>query len=184
MKQRTHRPPVARTLVMAGTMLAAVACGSAGVTNNSTSSSAASSSITGGPGVDVANKTITIGVIDALSGPAAALGAPALSGAQAFWDDVNANGGIDGWKVTLGPAKDDNYPSTQQHVQAFNQIKDSIAILESLRQPDDPLDPEGRRRPEAGDGTPLLGSLSGARTSTWPRWALPMHSMSPTPSTM
>jgi ABC-type branched-subunit amino acid transport system substrate-binding protein len=120
---------------MAGTLLATVACGSAGVTNSGTSSSPTSGTIAPGPGVNVATKNITIGVIDALSGPAAALGAPALNGAMAFWDDVNANGGIDGWKVTLGPAKDDNYPSTQQHVQAFNEIKDNIALLESFGSP-------------------------------------------------
>jgi ABC-type branched-subunit amino acid transport system substrate-binding protein len=130
------RPPLARTLVMAGSVLVAVACGSSNsVTGGSSGSSTTSKSITPGPGVDVANKTITIGVISALSGPAAALGAPAVNGAEAFWNDINASGGIDGWKINFGPPKDDDYPNTQMHVQAFNQIKDNIALLESFGSP-------------------------------------------------
>jgi ABC-type branched-subunit amino acid transport system substrate-binding protein len=122
---------------MAGSVLVAVACGSSNsVTGGSSNSSSSSSkAITGGPGVDVANKTINIGVISAISGPAAALGAPAVNGATAFWDDINASGGIDGWHVNFGPPKDDDYPNTQMHVQAFNQIKDNIALLESFGSP-------------------------------------------------
>ena len=104
------------------------ACGTGGAT-----SSSGSGSVTAGPGVNVSAKTITIGILDALSGPAAALGQPGLAGYTAFWDGVNAGGGIDGWKVNL-VTKDEAYNPTQ-HVQQFQAIKGQIALLDSFGSP-------------------------------------------------
>jgi ABC-type branched-subunit amino acid transport system substrate-binding protein len=122
--------------VAASTMLAA-ACGSGSTTTGGGGATPGTSgrTIQGGPGVDVANRTINIGVLEALSGPAAALGKPALAGSTAFWEDVDSSGGIDGWRVNFGPAKDNDYPSTQQHVLAFDAIKDNIALLDSFGSP-------------------------------------------------
>ena len=77
----------------------------------------AAGAIKTGPGVDAATKTIRIGDLNALSGPAAALGKPVAAGHQAFFDALNARGGIDGWKVEL--AVEDTGYQPQQHVQAL-----------------------------------------------------------------
>lgn len=122
--------------VVALSALAVAACGGSSSPGGSGGqSSSPAKAVKGGPGVDLVNKTITIGDIDALSGPGAALGRPVLNGARAYWEAVNASGGIDGWKVQFGPARDDDYPSTQQHVLAFNGIKDGVALLDSFGSP-------------------------------------------------
>jgi ABC-type branched-subunit amino acid transport system substrate-binding protein len=89
--------------------------------------------IQGGPGVDVATKTITIGDIGALTGPAAPLGAEVAAGHEAYFKALNARGGIDGWKVKL-VVKDSGY-QPQQHVQLYDQLQNSVAILNSFGSP-------------------------------------------------
>lgn len=91
---------------------------------------AETATLTGGPGVDVENKVITVGYIVARSGPVAAVGDPMLAGLQTYLDSVNDSGGIDGWTVDL-LVKDNAY-ETQQHVQLFNEIKDDIALFVSF----------------------------------------------------
>src|SRR6185312_9131035 len=60
------------------------------------------SGIQAGPGVDVANKTINLGILTPLSGPVAApIGIPLTKGIETYFKAVNANGGIDGFKVNL-----------------------------------------------------------------------------------
>jgi ABC-type branched-subunit amino acid transport system substrate-binding protein len=90
-------------------------------------------SIQGGPGVDVATKTIRIGDIGALTGPAAPLGAEVAAGHETYFKALNARGGIDGWKVKL-VVKDSGY-QPQQHVQLYDQLKGSVAILNSFGSP-------------------------------------------------
>ena len=134
---RVQRRQLVCSAAAVSAMLVAACGGSSSGTSGSGGQTSSSSikTIKGGPGVDIVNKTITIGDIDALSGPGAALGKPALNGATAYWDGVNARGGVDGWKINFGPARDNNYPSTQQHVLAFNAIKDSVALLDSFGSP-------------------------------------------------
>jgi ABC-type branched-subunit amino acid transport system substrate-binding protein len=98
-----------------------------------TSGAAKAGSITTGPGVDAASKTIRVGDLGALSGPAAALGKPVAAGHQAYFDALNARGGINGWKVEL--AVEDTGYQPQQHVQAYNALKGDIAILNSFGSP-------------------------------------------------
>jgi ABC-type branched-subunit amino acid transport system substrate-binding protein len=86
-----------------------------------------------GPGVDVATKTITIGDIGALTGPAAPLGAQVAAGHEAYFKALNARGGINGWKVKL-VVKDSGY-SPQQHVQLFGKLSGSVALLNSFGSP-------------------------------------------------
>jgi ABC-type branched-subunit amino acid transport system substrate-binding protein len=133
---RPHRRQVVCS-VAALSAMAVAACGSSSTPSGSGGQSPSSSvkAVKGGPGVDIVSKTITIGDVDALSGPGAALGRPALNGSRAYWDAVNARGGIDGWKIDFGPARDNDYPSTQQHVLAFNSVKDSVALLDSFGSP-------------------------------------------------
>jgi ABC-type branched-subunit amino acid transport system substrate-binding protein len=120
-------PAVAATLLS----LAVGACG----TGNSTSSSSGGTSgkLQAGPGIDVATKTIRIGDINALTGPAAPLGNAVAAGHRTFFDSLNARGGIDGWKVKL-TVKDSGY-KPQEHVQLFNQLQSSVAILNSFGSP-------------------------------------------------
>jgi ABC-type branched-subunit amino acid transport system substrate-binding protein len=108
------------------------ACGT-GNSNSSDKGSGKAASIQGGPGVDVATKTITIGDIGALTGPAAPLGAEVAAGHEAYFKALNARGGIDGWKVKL-VVKDSGY-QPQQHVQLYDQLQGSVAILNSFGSP-------------------------------------------------
>ena len=91
--------------------------------------------IKGGPGVDLNKKTIDLGILTPLSGPVAApIGIPLTKGIETYFKAVNANGGIDGFKVNL-VEKDSKYdPQTQ--VQMYNQIHNQVLMLaESLGSP-------------------------------------------------
>lgn len=103
----------------------AAGCGSSGTSNG----------FTGGPGVDTTNKTITLGILTPLSGQVAApIGIPLTKGIETYFDEVNANGGIDGYKVNL-VEKDTQY-SPQLEVQQYNAIKNQVAMFgESLGTP-------------------------------------------------
>ena len=109
------------------------ACGTGSSKSSSSSGGAKSASLQGGPGVDVATKTITVGDIGALTGPAAPLGAEVAAGHEAYFKALNARGGIDGWKVKL-VVKDSGY-QPQQHVQLYNQLQSSVALLNSFGSP-------------------------------------------------
>src|SRR5258708_27362948 len=64
-----------------------------GCASNS-SSGTSGSVLKTGPGVDVAHKTITLGILSPSSGPVAApIGDPLALGVKVFFDHVNANGG-------------------------------------------------------------------------------------------
>ena len=119
-------------LAVLAASLILVACGT-GDSNDNNSSGGKSGSVTGGPGVDVAAKTIRIGDINALTGPASALGKPVAAGHRAFFKALNAKGGIDGWKVRL-TIKDSGY-APQQHVQLYRAIRNDVALLNSFGSP-------------------------------------------------
>jgi ABC-type branched-subunit amino acid transport system substrate-binding protein len=120
-------PAVSLTLLS----LAVGACGTGNST--STNSGGTSGKLQAGPGIDVASKTIRIGDINALTGPAAPLGSAAAAGHRAYFEALNARGGIDGWKVKL-TVKDSGY-KPQEHVQLYNQLQGSVAILNSFGSP-------------------------------------------------
>ncbi|MDQ2959595.1 MAG: ABC transporter substrate-binding protein [Candidatus Dormibacteraeota bacterium] len=120
----------ARLAACTSLVLTVAACGTGG----SGTSSAGAGSLQTGPGIDVANKTITVGIISPLTGIAAAIGAPLTKGQEAYFKHVNDNGGIDGWKVNY-IEKDDQY-NPQLHVQFFNELLPQIALLaQSLGSP-------------------------------------------------
>ena len=132
------RRPLSLTtpLAVLGSSLVLAACGtgdSSTSDDGSPGGSAASATVKGGPGVDVAAKTIRIGDINALSGPASALGKPVAAGHRAFFKALNASGGIDGWKIRL-TIKDSGY-QPQQHVQIYNAIRNEVALLNSFGSP-------------------------------------------------
>lgn len=94
-----------------------------------------SGGIKAGPGVDTAKKTISLGILTPLSGPVAApIGVPLTKGIETYFDSVNANGGIDGYKINL-VEKDSQY-NPQIQVQQYNQIHNDVLMLaESLGSP-------------------------------------------------
>lgn len=98
-------------------------------------SACASSSSGTKTGVGVSGKTISLGVLTPLSGPVAApIGVPLTKGIEVFFDSVNDNGGIDGYKVKL-IEKDTAY-NPQQEVVGYNQIHNQVLMLaESLGTP-------------------------------------------------
>jgi ABC-type branched-subunit amino acid transport system substrate-binding protein len=122
-------------LAVLGASLVLVACGTGDSKSGDGGSSGDTSggTVKGGPGVDVASKTIRVGDINALSGPASALGKPVAAGHRAFFKALNAGGGIDGWKVRL-TIKDSGY-QPQQHVQIYNAMKGDVALLNSFGSP-------------------------------------------------
>lgn len=104
--------------------------GTAGATPQSTGGH----KIAVGPGVNARTKTITLGVLTPLSGPAALIGKPLTAGQQTYFDALNAHGGIDGWKVKLN-IKDSQYnPQTQ--VTEYNAIANNVLFFaQSLGSP-------------------------------------------------
>jgi ABC-type branched-subunit amino acid transport system substrate-binding protein len=129
MKGHLHR--ITAICAAGALVLLAAACGT---TSNSTSGSTTTSGgIKVGPGVDAATKTITIGNIAALSGPAAALGVPALAGSQTAVKAINAAGGVDGWKLKL-TVHDAGYVP-QNAVTAFNGMESSVAMVQNFGSP-------------------------------------------------
>jgi ABC-type branched-subunit amino acid transport system substrate-binding protein len=122
-------PAVTVALLAAGVS----ACGTGNSSSTTSSAGGKAAKVQGGPGVDVAAKTISIGDINALSGPAAPLGNAVAAGHRAFFEALNAHGGIDGWKVKL-IVKDSGY-KPQEHVQLYNELQPSVAILNSFGSP-------------------------------------------------
>src|SRR6266566_2525313 len=80
------------------------------------SSGTSTSSLKAGPGVDVTNKTITLGILSPYSGPVAdPIGKPL------------ASGGVDGYKVKF--LEEDTQYSPQLQVQLYNQIHTKVAMI-------------------------------------------------------
>jgi ABC-type branched-subunit amino acid transport system substrate-binding protein len=131
------RQHLRRLAVAGGAVAIAVAiaaCGTGGSTAATGAKPAgATAGVTAGPGVDVTHKTITIGNIGAITGPAGPLGLPALAGSKAAVDAINAAGGLDGWKLKL-LFKDAGYVP-QRQVQEYQAINNQIAILKSFGSP-------------------------------------------------
>jgi ABC-type branched-subunit amino acid transport system substrate-binding protein len=114
-------------------ILGACGTGDSDSSSDSGGGKAAAGEVKGGPGIDTAAKTIRIGDINALTGPASALGKPVASGRRAYFKALNANGGIDGWKIKL-TVKDSGY-QPQQHVQIYRAINKDVAMLNSFGSP-------------------------------------------------
>ncbi len=81
-----------------------------------------------GPGVDVAHKTITLGILSPYSGPVAApIGDPLALGVKVFFDHVNDNGGINGYKVNF--LEEDTQYNPQIEVQKYQQIHNQVLMI-------------------------------------------------------
>lgn len=143
----------ARLFAIAGVLaIVLAACGTTG--GGSGTGSTAAGGMKTGPGVDTATKTITLGVITPLTGPAALIGKPLTAGQQAYFKWLDAHGGIDGWKVQLN-VQDDAY-DPQKHVQDYNQMVGSVAfIAQSLGSPT-----TGAIEAQAANAGVLLGTAA------------------------
>ncbi len=81
-------------------------------------------------GVDLAAKTVSIGVLNDESGPAAAIGRPWGTGLRVLAAQINAGGsGLlpEGWKIRL-VERDHGY-NPQRSVQLFNEIRDEVLFI-------------------------------------------------------
>src|SRR6266446_1077402 len=134
--------------IMAICMMVFSACAS-----NSSSGNSGGSTLKTGPGVDVAKKTITLGILSPYSGPVAApVGDPLAKGVEVFFDHVNDNGGINGFKVQF--LEEDTQYNPQIEVQKYNQIHDKVLMIaDSLGTPHFRHQRPGRFRSYAGIGS-------------------------------
>jgi len=78
-------------------------------------------------GVDVDTKTISIGMLADLTGLFAPLVVDITDAQTAYWENVNANGGIDGWKVEM-IVEDTNY-NVEQHIEKYEKIRNDVLAL-------------------------------------------------------
>lgn len=77
-------------------------------------------------------KTIKVGVITALSGPAAVLGKPLAAGQEVFWKYYNEEkGGIAG-RYPVEVVLEDNLYESNTTVQKYNKIKDNVVMLSQV----------------------------------------------------
>ncbi len=84
----------------------------------------------------VTNDTIALGQSTALSGPLGDLGQEVLKGSKAYFDALNARGGINGRKIVL-TSKDDAYDSkkTVENVEAFIAGGETFALFGTFGTP-------------------------------------------------
>lgn len=99
-----------------------------GCAGSAPSSSGSGTTLKVGPGVDVAHKTITLGIISPYSGVVAIpIGDPLALGVKVFFDHVNDNGGINGYKVKF--LEEDSQYNPQIQVQKYNQIHNQVLMI-------------------------------------------------------
>ena len=143
MKHRTLTGIVAVAMAL---MLLASACGRSsddgGGANQGTGGTENAGPPPKVPGFD--GKTINLGVLTPLTGPANIIGEPLTNGNKVFFEALNAKGGIDGkYKVNVADYVKDNKYTAQDTITAYNQIKsDVVAFLQVLgTQPLEALQP-------------------------------------------
>ncbi len=81
-------------------------------------------------GVDLENKVVRIGALNAESGPVAVIGKPAAVGKRMLAAQINAGGsGLlpEGWKIEL--IERDHAYNPQRSVQLFNEIRDDVLFI-------------------------------------------------------
>src|SRR4051794_29381008 len=120
-----RKRPVLRLL--AAVAVLAMAAGSCRSSSNDSNKadSGGGAAVSPGPGFD--GTTIKVGVITPLTGPAAVIGNPLTAGNKAYFDAVNAKGGIAGkYKVNLDIV--DSKYEAQTAVQQYSATKGDVAM--------------------------------------------------------
>lgn len=83
--------------------------------------------------VDDSKGCIYLGVISDLTGAFKAIGVPLTAGGKAFWDQVNADGGIGDYEVDVSKYAKDNKYDPETHSQVYSEIKnDILSVAQSL----------------------------------------------------
>jgi ABC-type branched-subunit amino acid transport system substrate-binding protein len=132
MSHPTHRKRLRIAGVVAVGGMAVAACGTSG----GTSSGGGNGTVKGGPGVDTTAKTIAVGQLSPLSGPVAVIGKPLTSGLEAWFDHVNDNGGLNGYKINFKDNEKDNQYTPTIHQQLYSQMQPNVAMIaQSLGSP-------------------------------------------------
>jgi len=92
------------------------------------STPAADGGLKASPGFDPAAGTIQVGIISALTGPAASIGKPLTAGNEVFFNKVNARGGIGGrYRIVFEERDSANDP--QKAVAAYNELKGGAVLF-------------------------------------------------------
>jgi ABC-type branched-subunit amino acid transport system substrate-binding protein len=79
-------------------------------------------------GVDTEAQTITLGLLSDLTGPFGPLVTAIVEGIRVYWEDVNANGGVNGYTVNLEIV--DTQYVVDNHVQLYGEMKDKVVALQ------------------------------------------------------
>lgn len=136
---KVSRGSTGRRLAAVGVALGlTVALGACGRSSGSSGDSKGSDTSAGGknaemvvgPGVNLKTKTITLGALTPTSTIAKLIGTPLTNGNKVYFDQTNANGGIDGWKVEMKVA-DNKYGGGDNTATAtaYGQIKGQVAAF-------------------------------------------------------
>lgn len=127
-RRTTHGRILRRTVAVtaAAALLATSACSTK--SNGGGSGDSGSGGVKTGPGVT--DSTIKLGVLTDLSGVFAVLGKTVTQGAQLYFDQLNAKGGICGRKVEL-EVKDDGY-DVQKAVGLYADMAPNVLGMEQL----------------------------------------------------
>lgn len=116
--------------------MAALALTGCGRSSDTQSEGTAGPGVTSEPCPDAVDQNkgcIYLGVISDLTGPFAPVGVPLTAGGKAFWDYVNANGGVGDYEVNVTKYVRDNQYNPDVHARAYNEIKGSVlAMAQSL----------------------------------------------------
>ncbi|HET8930255.1 MAG TPA: hypothetical protein VFN21_06325, partial [Acidimicrobiales bacterium] len=143
MSQSNPRTAPVRRKVLAGGLALALtvslaACGRSSDSSSDDTSNGTTNGKTGelaaAPGFDPAKKTITLGVLTPTSTTAKLISDPLTAGNKAFYDQLNAEGGIDGkYKVNL-EVKDNKYGSGDNTATAaaYGQMKGDVAAFQQV----------------------------------------------------
>ncbi len=119
------------TVAMAAAALVLTGCGRGG-----DDSAEAVPGVTDKPcpnAIDKEKGCIYLGVISDLTGAFKGVGVPLTAGGKAFWDKVNADGGIGDYEIDITTNVKDNKYDPETHSQVYSEIKgDILAVAQSL----------------------------------------------------
>lgn len=79
--------------------------------------------------VDESKGCIYLGAITDLTGPFSPIGGPMIEGSQAYWQNVNENGGIGDYEVDMVTHVRDNGYNETTHSQEYREIRDQVLML-------------------------------------------------------